>query len=105
MAAVILGIALALVVVLSVATRALHKRASDEVVRLDAAMMGVLGVLTALLVTFLANNVWNDNAEASDAVRQEVRALEQTIRVADHLPELKTPLRQFVQQYAAALID
>jgi hypothetical protein len=105
MTVAILAIAAALVAALSAATRVLHRRLPDDALRIDASMLGVLGVLTALLVTFLANNVWNDNTDAGEAVRQEVRELAQAVRVADHLPELGAPLRDLVRRYARDVID
>jgi Protein of unknown function (DUF4239) len=106
MAGVMLGAAYAAAGVIGWASRKWYARTLEPgFEKFENTMLGVLGVLTALLVTFLANNVWNDVTEAGQVVREEARALEQAARVAERLPQLKAPLHALIQQYAAALIE
>ncbi len=64
--------------------------------------VGVIGVLFALTLAFLANDTWNAHDRALNAVYQEGDALRSIVALADHLPApTRAKVNAAVADYAA----
>ena len=105
MGGIMVGGAVATAGMIGWATRAWYRRTQEPAFDKWETMLGVLAVLTALLVTFLANNVWTDVTEANHVVRDEARALQQAINIAESLPRIEAPLRALIHRYVVELVE
>lgn len=68
--------------------------------------LGVVGVLFALTLAFLANDTWSAHDRALNTVYQEADGLRSIAALAAHLPEAtRTAVRGAVGGYAAVTVD
>lgn len=68
--------------------------------------LGVVGVLFALTLAFLANDTWNAHDRALNAVHQEADALRSIKALAMHLPApSRKALERAVEDYARITVD
>jgi hypothetical protein len=102
MAAVILGLTyLITVLIYWVVTRlAQNERTRAAFKAISPGMLPPLSVVFALLVGFLAAQVWSESERANAAVNREASALRDAILVSGALPpELNTRFRQLIRTY------
>ena len=102
MSAVILGlIYLGTAVVYWVVTRLAEDQETRAAFKaVSPGMLPPLSVVFALLVGFLAAQVWSDSERANSAVNREASALRDAVLVSGALPpETETQLRQLIRAY------
>jgi hypothetical protein len=65
-------------------------------------MMTPIGIITGLLIAFLASRVWTNLDHARNYVAQEASAIRETALLADHLPDdTRTAVHAAMKQYLA----
>jgi hypothetical protein len=66
--------------------------------------MSATVVPAALMLTFIANDVWNEDSRAKAVVVREGIAISESFKLMRHLPaQIRSPLQQALQAYAASV--
>ena len=83
-----------------------HGKRGEAFKAFSPGMLPPMGLLFALIVGFLAAQVWSDAGQAQDAVNREASALRSVVLVAPAFPgEPETRLRALVRRHIREAVD